>query len=78
MSTIVNRATKGSPLTNTEVDSNFSNLNAGKAEKSNNLSDLVSAFDARDNLGLGSAAVSNSTDFDSAGVAVAMAIALGG
>jgi hypothetical protein len=30
MSTIVLRATKGSPLTNAEVDSNFSNLNADK------------------------------------------------
>jgi len=43
MSTIVNRATKGSPLTNTEVDSNFSNLNTDKMEKSNNLSDLSNA-----------------------------------
>ena len=32
MSTIVLRATKGSPLTNTEVDSNFSNLNTDKLE----------------------------------------------
>jgi hypothetical protein len=30
MSTIVTRAGKGSPLTNTEVDSNFTNLNADK------------------------------------------------
>lgn len=33
MSTIVTRAGKGSPLTNTEVDSNFTNLNDGKLEK---------------------------------------------
>jgi hypothetical protein len=34
MSTIVTRAGKGSPLTNTEVDSNFTNLNDDKLEKS--------------------------------------------
>ena len=34
MSTIVLRATKGSPLTNNEIDSNFSNLNTDKAELS--------------------------------------------
>jgi len=34
MATIVTRAGKGSPLTNTEVDSNFSNLNTDKAELS--------------------------------------------
>lgn len=32
MSTIVLRATKGSPLTNTEVDTNFTNLNTDKLE----------------------------------------------
>ena len=31
MSTIVTRAGKGSPLTHTEVDANFTNLNTGKA-----------------------------------------------
>jgi hypothetical protein len=34
MSTIVTRADKGSPLTNTEVDANFTNLNDDKVEKS--------------------------------------------
>ena len=34
MSTIVTRAGKGSPLTNNEIDSNFSNLNTDKAELS--------------------------------------------
>ena len=34
MSTIVTRAGKGSPLTSTEVDSNFTNLNTDKVEKS--------------------------------------------
>ena len=70
MSTIVNRSTKGSPLTNTEVDSNFSNLNTDKAEKSNNLSDLSNAATARTNLGVPSS--SAATD-----EAIAMAIALG-
>ena len=70
MSTIVNRATKGSPLTNTEVDSNFSNLNTDEAEKSNNLSDLSNAATARTNLGVPSS--SAATD-----EAIAMAIALG-
>jgi hypothetical protein len=32
MTTIITRAGKGSPLTNNEVDSNFTNLNSGKAE----------------------------------------------
>ena len=32
MSTIVLRATKGSPLTHTEMDANFTNLNADKVE----------------------------------------------
>lgn len=32
MTTIVLRAIKGSPLTNDEVDANFSNLNTGKLE----------------------------------------------
>jgi hypothetical protein len=34
MATIVTRAGKGSPLTNTEVDDNFTNLNTDKLEKS--------------------------------------------
>ena len=34
MATIVTRSGKGSPLTNTEVDSNFTNLNTDKAELS--------------------------------------------
>ena len=32
MSTIVTRAVKGSPLTHTEVDSNFTNLNTDKIQ----------------------------------------------
>ena len=32
MATIVTRAGKGTPLTNTEVDANFTNVNTYKAE----------------------------------------------
>lgn len=66
MSTITLRNTKGSPLTNTEVDNNFSNLNTDKMEKSNNLSDLTNVATAQTNL-----------QVDPAGTAVALAIALG-
>jgi hypothetical protein len=54
MSTIVTRAGKGSPLTHTEVDNNFTNLNSDKLESSaigtsvqaydSNLTSFVSAF----------------------------------
>lgn len=40
MSTITTRSGKGSPLTNAEVDSNFTNLNADKLEVTD-LSDYV-------------------------------------
>ena len=66
MSTITLRSVKGSPLTNNEVDANFSNLNNDKMEKANNLSDLTNKVTARANL-----------DVDQAGTAVALAIALG-
>ena len=41
MSTITTRAGKGSPLTNSEVDQNFTNLNNDKLESGDNVSTLV-------------------------------------
>ena len=46
MATIVTRAGKGSPLTHTEVDANFTNLNDDKLESSSNLSDVGSVTTA--------------------------------
>ena len=77
MTSITTRAGKGTPLTHTEVDDNFTNLNADKLEASNNLSDVSSASTARTNLGLGTAAAADTTDFDAAGTALALSIALG-
>jgi hypothetical protein len=70
MSQVTLRNVKGSPLTNAEVDANFSNLNSDKSEKAANLSDLTSASTARSNLG-----VYSSAEVDNQ--AIAMAIALG-
>ena len=70
MSTITLRQTKGTPLTNTEVDDNFNNLNTDKMEKSSNLNDLADKPTARTNL-----SVYSKTEVDSQ--AIAMAIALG-
>ena len=56
MTSITTRAGKGTPLTHTEVDDNFTNLNADKLEASNNLSDVSSASAARTNLGLATVA----------------------
>ena len=41
MSTIVTRAGKGSPLTHTEVDNNFTNLNTDKLQSGSTASSLV-------------------------------------
>lgn len=43
MSSITTRAGKGSPLTNTELDANFTNLNADKVEIGGDLSGTASA-----------------------------------
>lgn len=55
MATLTLRSAKGAPLTNNEVDANFSNLNADVATRltaSSNLSDLTNTTIARSNLGL--------------------------
>lgn len=70
MSTINLRNSLGRPLTNTEVDNNFSNLNNDKAEKGNNLSDLADVAAARTNI-----SVYSKTETDAQ--AIAMSIALG-
>jgi hypothetical protein len=64
--TLTLRATKGAPLTNTEVDNNFVSLANNKLEVSSNLGDLADLPTARANL-----------QVDVAGTAVQMAIALG-
>lgn len=72
MATIVTRAGKGSPLTNNEVDANFTNLNSDKVETSaistfgGTLIDDADAAEARTTLGLGSAATTASTDYATA------------
>jgi len=63
MATLTLRSVKGSPLTNAEVDANFSNLNSDKVETSaisafgGTLIDDADAATARTTLGLGTAAV---------------------
>lgn len=70
MTTIVTRAGKGTPLTNAEVDANFTNLNDDKLEATANLSDVTSVATARTNLNVYS--VQEAQEY-----ATAMAIALG-
>jgi len=58
MATIVTRSGKGSPLTNNEVDANFTNLNSDKVETSSissygaSLVDDANAAAARTTLGI--------------------------
>lgn len=54
MATITLRASKGSPLTNTEVDNNFTNLNNDKYESGDSVA--VAALTATGNLTLSTAA----------------------
>lgn len=90
MATITTRSGKGSPLTNSEVDANFTNLNSDKVETSTistfgaTLIDDADAAAARTTLGLGSIATASTAaaarteiDVDQAGTALALAIALG-
>jgi|TARA_R110000803_G_scaffold96585_2_gene164733 hypothetical protein len=72
MATIVTRSGKGSPLTNAEVDANFTNLNSDKVETSTistfgaTLIDDADAAAGRSTLGLGTIAVqaANNVDID--------------
>jgi hypothetical protein len=72
VATIVTRAGKGAPLTNAEVDANFNNLNSDKVETSTistfgaSLIDDADASAARTTLGLGSAAITDSTAYATA------------
>ena len=72
MATIVTRSGKGSPLTNTEVDSNFTNLNSDKVETS-----TVSSYGASLIDDANAGAARTTLDVDQAGTAAALAIALG-
>jgi hypothetical protein len=77
MSTIVTRAGKGSALSYTEVDSNFTNLNSDKLEKTNNLSDIGNATTARNNLSAAKAGA-NSDITSLSGLTTALTVAQGG
>ena len=58
MTTIYLRSTKGSPLSNTEVDTNFSNLNTDKVEVSDTVSEnVVNKIVKRDSAGNFSAGI---------------------
>lgn len=60
MTTITTRAAKGSPLSWSEADANFTNLNTDKLDSANNLSEISNQAIARANLGLGN--VDNTSD----------------
>jgi hypothetical protein len=65
MATIVTRAGKGAPLTHTEVDANFNNLNTDKLESSDVSTVALSGSynDLSDKPTLGTAAAADTTDF---------------
>jgi hypothetical protein len=70
MSTVTLRSVKGAPLTNTEVDNNFSSLNSDKMEKTSNLSDVADTAASRTNLDVYSKSEAGAN-------ALALSIALG-
>jgi hypothetical protein len=65
MATIVTRAGKGAPLTHTEVDANFNNLNTDKLESGDVSTVALSGSynDLSDKPTLGTAAAASTTDF---------------
>jgi hypothetical protein len=65
MATIVTRAGKGAPLTHTEVDANFNNLNTDKLESSDVSTVALSGSynDLSDKPTLGTAAAADTTAF---------------
>lgn len=75
MSVITLRSTKGSPLTNAEMDLNFSHLNSDKMEKASNFADIGNVNEAKTNLDL--ELVDNTRDADKpVSIAAATALAL--
>jgi hypothetical protein len=78
MATIVTRAGKGSPLTNTELDANFDNLNTDKVESLSDLGLTASSTELNYVDGVTSSIQTQIDAKEAAGTAVALAIALGG
>jgi hypothetical protein len=78
MATIVTRAGKGSPLTNTELDANFDNLNTDKVESLSDLGLTASSTELNYVDGVTSSIQTQLDAKEAAGTAVALAIALGG
>ena len=72
MSTIVTRAGKGSPLTHTEVDANFTNLNTDKLEVGASFNAAVAATPA---VTANTAKVTNATHTGDVTGATALTIA---
>tara|TARA_R110002074_G_scaffold123683_1_gene259439 strand:- start:50890 stop:51726 length:837 start_codon:yes stop_codon:yes gene_type:complete len=68
MATITLRSAKGSPLTNTEVDNNFTNLNNDKYESGDNI--VAAALTATGNVTLGIATVTAAGSTQSAAQAL--------